>query len=210
MYTADDGSLSSTPATVTFCVISPNSTIARPSCASSIADPNSLDGKTGGGGGGGSASTFTNTTTVVGGVDMSYYTKVETSSPGVSTSLLTQLLLGKTSPKEKISLDSSVSSLLSNIKTFVEISRDVTSESRKNARDIRLTGKQILTSIMDNSTLSNSAQLTELQRVKSEITATLIPKPREREYKALRYVLRIFSARENLLRDTIDFLSDLT
>ncbi len=55
---ANDGLADSAPATITVCVISPNSSVARPSCAPTLPTPAPIInvGPGGGGGGGGSSS----------------------------------------------------------------------------------------------------------------------------------------------------------
>ncbi len=94
--------------------------------------------------------------------------------------------------------------LLDNISSVLEYSREFEESSGDNVADIRFSGRDILTAVSINETLTESDKADTLRASAKRLQEYLSPKPFAREYKALQYVIRILSTREAFIRDTID------
>lgn len=58
-------------------------------------------------------------------------------------------------------------------------------------------------------TLSNSEKADALRSAAAELRKQLDPRPLDREYKALQYVIRILTARESFFRKTTEFIGQI-
>jgi parallel beta-helix repeat protein/VCBS repeat-containing protein len=240
-YVASDGSGSSATWDITICVVSPDTTVAKPTCAgwqpvvvdtpAPISTPISGPG---GGGGGGSAGSSTNGW---GGSTAIFSYSQFTWGDNVSPWLLSQLLLGRQwlstrttsfddtmtdgdhSTLENLSTDESSNSesmanvpfttLLDIITTVVEYSRDLEMSNGENVFDIRRSGQSILKNIKSDEHMTENEKADALRAAAELLTEQLYPTPYEKEYKALKYVIRILKARETIIRETIDVFTQL-
>ena len=99
--------------------------------------------------------------------------------------------------------------LLDVITTVIDYSRDFEISNGDNVLDIRESGQAILRKINTSEDMSPSEKADALREAAAKLTEYLNPEPSEKEYKALKYVIRILKARESIIRDTLDVLSEM-
>lgn len=104
--------------------------------------------------------------------------------------------------------------LYNTIARVVETSRELTEDADSSSdidtvADIRHYGRFLYTSINKSETLSPSEKADALRAAAERLREQLDPKPNAREYKALKYVIRILSARESFLREAMDAMGDI-
>ena len=98
--------------------------------------------------------------------------------------------------------------LLDVITTVLDYSRELDISSPENVQDIRFVGQDILRQIHTSRNMTRSEKADALRASAERLSEYLNPQPHAREYKALKYIIRIFKARESIIRDTIDTLSE--
>ncbi|MBP9779339.1 tandem-95 repeat protein [Candidatus Gracilibacteria bacterium] len=235
-YSVSDGTSTGTVSSISVCVISPNSTIPLPSCAPGAIPQETVStsgpgGGGGGGGGGGSSSDNSNNSIIVlnsapndnanaGSSSSQLYMPV-TGGSGVSSQLLSQLMYGKikgqwnetqesynqeTQSEEVMNIP--YAELLDVITSVLDYSRELSFSSLDNVRDIRTSGQDTLKSIHTSEEMTQSEKADALREAAQLLTEYLNPEPFDREYRALQYVIRILKARETIIRDTLDTLSE--
>ena len=70
-------------------------------------------------------------------------------------------------------------------------------------------GRTIYNSIIHDEDLDPSEQADNLRDAAERLREYLNPTPNAREYKALEYVIRILTARESIIRSTLDFMDEI-
>lgn len=105
--------------------------------------------------------------------------------------------------------DSIYTTLLDGITTIVDFSREFSMSDGESVRDIRFTGRELLNTIDDDEYLTPSEKADALRAAAKKLQAYLEPKPMEREYKALSYVIRILSARQVFLENMMNSVENL-
>ncbi len=98
--------------------------------------------------------------------------------------------------------------LLDVITSVLDYSRELSFSSLDNVRDIRTSGQDTLKSIHTSEEMTQSEKADALREAAQLLTEYLNPEPFDREYRALQYVIRILKARETIIRDTLDTLSE--
>jgi hypothetical protein len=98
--------------------------------------------------------------------------------------------------------------MLDTITSVLDYSRELSFSSLDNVRDIRTSGQETLKSIHTSEEMTQSEKADALREAAQLLTEYLNPEPFDREYRALQYVIRILKARESIIRDTIDTLSE--
>ena len=153
-----------------------------------------------------------------------------TSGSDVSNRLLKQLLLKKIdttdeedeateeesstddgieSDGEDIIADTPFSTLLDGITTLVDMSREFSMSDGESIREIRNNGRQLVRSIGNDEYLSPSEKASALRAAAKRLQEQMNPKPMQKEYKALQYVVRILSTRQAFFEDMVASVEDL-
>ncbi len=136
----------------------------------------------------------------------------------VSPGLLGQLMLGRLQGFTPVFQDSDTTTdiinipfttILETITSVINFSRDFDISSGDNVVEIRFSGRDILTNINAQEDLSPSEKADALRTAASELSEYLEEDIHAREYKALKYVIRILTARESYFRRTTEFIEQL-
>jgi parallel beta-helix repeat protein/VCBS repeat-containing protein len=230
-YSVADGTSTGVVSSISVCVISPNSAIPLPSCAPG-ASPQETVPTSGPGGGGGwgssSSSSQSSSSPFAGWGSSAMYTYTQVVGwDGVSSKLLTELMFwkqkkvsqGESDEREYVTNDEysyeeetatniPYETMLDTITSVLDYSRELSFSSLDNVRDIRTSGQDTLKSIHTSEEMTQSEKADALREAAQLLTEYLNPEPFDREYRALQYVIRILKARESIIRDTIDTLSE--